>query len=123
MQYVFPIGKARHYRFPTHVNDLVMDRAESKTSEVFVVVLEPGEAPPRHKHDDTEQVFHVIAGPVEATAIGNLLCQAMAIGQVGSLADARAIVRASFDVKHYEPRPDARWADAYERFRAVSVKS
>jgi len=65
----------------------------------------------------------VVAGPVEATAIGNLLCQAMAIGQVGSLAEARAIVRASFDVKRYEPRPDARWAEAYERFRAVSGKS
>jgi quercetin dioxygenase-like cupin family protein len=62
MQYVFPISKAKHYRFPTHVNDLVMDRSESKTSEVFVVVLEPGEAPPRHKHDDTEQVFHVLSG-------------------------------------------------------------
>lgn len=62
MNYVFPISKATHYRFPTHVNDLVMDRSESATSEVFVVVLEPGEAPPRHKHDDTEQVFYVMSG-------------------------------------------------------------
>jgi quercetin dioxygenase-like cupin family protein len=62
MKYVFPISQAKHYRFPTHVNDLVMDRSESKTSEVFVVVLEPGESPPRHKHDDTEQVFFVLSG-------------------------------------------------------------
>lgn len=62
MQYVFPIDRARHYRFPTHVNDLVMDRSDAQTSEVFVVVLQPGEAPPRHKHDDTEQVFYVMSG-------------------------------------------------------------
>lgn len=62
MKYVFPTDKTVHYRFPTHVNDLVMDRSQSSTSEVFVVVLEPGEAPPRHKHDDTEQVFYVLSG-------------------------------------------------------------
>jgi len=62
MQFVFPTSQTKRYRFPTHVNDLVVDRAEAKTSEVFVVVLEPGEAPPLHKHDDTEQVFYILAG-------------------------------------------------------------
>ena len=38
----------------------------------------------------------VVAGPVEATAIGNLLMQAVAVGDIGSIADARAIVRHSF---------------------------
>lgn len=62
MQYVFPTSKFTHYRFPTHTNDLVMDRSNATTSEVFIVVLEPGEAPPRHKHDDTEQIFYVLEG-------------------------------------------------------------
>lgn len=62
MQYVFSTSKTRHYRFPTHVNDLVMDRADSTTTEVFMVVLEPGEAPPLHKHYDAEQVFFVVDG-------------------------------------------------------------
>ncbi|MGH7952949.1 MAG: cupin domain-containing protein [Limisphaerales bacterium] len=62
MQFVFPTSQVKHYRFPTHVNDLVMDRADSWASEVFVVVLEPGEAPPLHKHDDTEQVFYILEG-------------------------------------------------------------
>jgi mannose-6-phosphate isomerase-like protein (cupin superfamily) len=62
MQFVFPTSRVKHYRFPTHVNDLVVDRADSETSEVFVVVLEPGEAPPLHKHDDTEQVFYILEG-------------------------------------------------------------
>jgi mannose-6-phosphate isomerase-like protein (cupin superfamily) len=61
-RFVFPIDVFTHYRFPTHTNDLVMDRSEAKASEVFVVVLEPGEAPPRHKHDDTEQIFFILGG-------------------------------------------------------------
>jgi len=62
MQYVFDTTNTKRYRFPTHINDLVMDRAESATSEVFIVVLKPGEAPPPHKHDDTEQVFYILEG-------------------------------------------------------------
>lgn len=62
MQFVFPTSRVKHFRFPTHVNDLVVDRADSRASEVFVVVLEPGEAPPPHKHDDTEQVFYILEG-------------------------------------------------------------
>jgi quercetin dioxygenase-like cupin family protein len=58
-RYVFSTAQTVRYRFPTHVNDLVMDRAEAETSEAFLVVLEPGEAPPLHVHDDTEQVFYV----------------------------------------------------------------
>ena len=61
-RYVFSTSEAVHYRFPTHVNDLVMDRADAETSEVFIVVLEPGEAPPLHVHHDTEQVFYVLDG-------------------------------------------------------------
>jgi len=61
-RYVFSTTETVHYRFPTHVNDLVMDRAEADTSEVFVVVLEPGEGPPRHLHHDTEQIFYVLEG-------------------------------------------------------------
>jgi quercetin dioxygenase-like cupin family protein len=62
MKYVFPTAKYVHYRLPTHTNDLVMDRSEASCSEVFVVVLEPGEAPPRHKHEDTEQIFYILSG-------------------------------------------------------------
>lgn len=61
----------------------------------------------------------VLAGPVEATAAGNVLLQAMARGRVGSLADARAIVAASFPVDTYEPRDSAAWDDASGRFEAL----
>jgi sugar (pentulose or hexulose) kinase len=61
----------------------------------------------------------VIAGPVEATAIGNILVQAMATGDVKSIADLRAIVRNSFDVKRYEPCETGKWDAAYERFKRL----
>ena len=58
----------------------------------------------------------VVAGPVEATAIGNLLVQAMAVGLVRDLADVRGIVRASFQPRQYEPRDTAAWDAHWERF-------
>jgi rhamnulokinase len=58
----------------------------------------------------------VIAGPVEATALGNALVQAMALGHVGSLAEARAIVRASVTLETYEPGETGPSDQAYERF-------
>ena len=61
----------------------------------------------------------VVAGPVEATAIGNILVQAMATGDIKSLADARAVVRNSFEVKRYEPQHTKQWDEAYARYRAV----
>ncbi len=62
MKYVFDTEQPTRYQFPTHVNDLVMDRSEATTSEAFIVVLAPGEAPPLHQHHDTEQVFFVLEG-------------------------------------------------------------
>jgi mannose-6-phosphate isomerase-like protein (cupin superfamily) len=61
-RYVFSTRDYVHYRFPTHVNDLVMDRSEAESCEVFIVVLEPGEAPPFHVHHDTEQIFYIMQG-------------------------------------------------------------
>jgi rhamnulokinase len=54
----------------------------------------------------------VVTGPVEATAIGNVLMQAIALGQLGSLAEARAVVRKSFDVETYQPGSRAGWDEA-----------
>jgi len=58
----------------------------------------------------------VMAGPVEATAIGNVLMQALALGEFASLQEARAVVRSSFDMVHYRPGDPAPWDGAYERF-------
>lgn len=59
----------------------------------------------------------VIAGPQEATAIGNLMMQAIGAGAVSDLKHARRIVADSFPMEHYEPCADrALWDKAYERF-------
>ncbi|HEY5311958.1 MAG TPA: rhamnulokinase family protein [Pirellulales bacterium] len=61
----------------------------------------------------------VVAGPTEATAIGNVLLQAMAAGKAGSVAQAREIVARSFSTEQYEPRDADRWQAAFERFRSA----
>ena len=61
----------------------------------------------------------VVTGPVEATAAGNILVQAIVDGEVASLEEARAIVRASFEVETFEPRDQAAWQDAIGRFDTI----
>jgi rhamnulokinase len=58
----------------------------------------------------------VLAGPVEATAIGNVLMQAVGLGLLGSLAEAREVVRRSFEVDSYEPKQPQAWEEPYQRF-------
>jgi rhamnulokinase len=61
----------------------------------------------------------VITGPVEATAIGNILMQAIGMKHLSSLAEAREVVRASFESKIYEPKQTAGWDEAYARLQKV----
>jgi rhamnulokinase len=58
----------------------------------------------------------VLAGPAEATALGNVLVQALGLGLLGSLADGREVVRRSVEVVSYEPRNAALWDEPYGRF-------
>jgi rhamnulokinase len=62
---------------------------------------------------------HVVAGPVEASALGNVIVQAMATGHLDGLASARASVAASCEIATYEPAGDDRWDGAYERLRGL----
>jgi len=61
----------------------------------------------------------VIAGPEEATAVGNLMVQAMGLGIIKSMKDALPIIRQAFPLKDYKPRDTALWNKAYERFRQI----
>ncbi len=58
----------------------------------------------------------VVAGPIEATALGNILVQAMAGGHVASLAEGRALVRQSFPVAAFTPHSTEAWEAAYHRY-------
>ena len=61
----------------------------------------------------------VTAGPVEATALGNIAVQFMALGEIEGLAKAREVIANSFDIKHYEPKSSGEWDKAYTRFKEI----
>ena len=61
----------------------------------------------------------VVAGPIEATVLGNIAVQLMASGAVKNVAEARKIVKASEKTVEYSPVDADKWAEAYERFKAV----
>ena len=58
----------------------------------------------------------VVTGPVEATAMGNLLVQVRASGELSSLAEMRQVIRRSSDVAVFKPGKAAAWEDASARF-------
>lgn len=61
----------------------------------------------------------VIAGPVEATAIGNLAVQLRALGAIRNLSEIRELVRASVPTREYLPRERESWNEGYERFKKI----
>jgi mannose-6-phosphate isomerase-like protein (cupin superfamily) len=60
--YRFPTTNLKRYRFPTHINDLVLDRSQAQCSEVFLVLVPVDQGAPPHRHPDTEQIFYMIEG-------------------------------------------------------------
>jgi rhamnulokinase len=61
----------------------------------------------------------VIAGPVEATAIGNVMMQAVSFRDVASVSQAREVIQRSFSVDRYEPRVPRQWDEPWRRFQDV----
>ena len=61
----------------------------------------------------------VVAGPAEATAIGNVMLQAMGAGAVASLAEARAIIRNSVEQEIFLPEAEEQWREAYKKFQTL----
>ena len=61
----------------------------------------------------------VVTGPIEGAAIGNLLMQAVALGELKGIDEVRQVVRNSETVETYEPRHTAAWEDAYGRLLAL----
>jgi len=64
----------------------------------------------------------VTAGPVEATALGNILAQLIALKEVDDLQQARSLVKSSFPTDEYTPRDMELWEDAYNRYINVIDK-
>ncbi|MGQ7871058.1 rhamnulokinase [Sunxiuqinia sp. sy24] len=61
----------------------------------------------------------VIAGPTEATATGNILVQAKAMGALQSLEAMRQVVRDSFEVEEFKPNPTLDWDNAYQKYLSL----
>jgi rhamnulokinase len=61
----------------------------------------------------------VLAGPVEATALGNIMIQAITLGEVADLASARAIIGKNFELTRYQAKNPALWLEAYARFEKL----
>ena len=61
----------------------------------------------------------VVTGPVEATALGNVMVQAIAAGHLSSVAEGRAAIAASIEQETFEPGPADGWDEAYARFSVL----
>ena len=64
----------------------------------------------------------VIAGPSEATAMGNILIQAMGAGELSGLAEVRNIVRSSAVLETFMPRDATDWNHAYKKFCEIAQR-
>lgn len=62
----------------------------------------------------------VLAGPVEATVMGNVLIQARAAGEIASLSDLRDVVLRSTEIKQFSPQDESLWNAAYDRYLKLS---
>ena len=63
----------------------------------------------------------VLAGPAEATALGNIAMQLVGAGAVASIGEARDLIERSFPVEVYEPNPSRIWDVAYEKFKRLCL--
>lgn len=61
----------------------------------------------------------VCAGPVEASAIGNICGQLLALGELSDMSQARSLIADSFNVQTYAPSDTGRWDEAYLRFLKI----
>ncbi len=66
--------------------------------------------------------LEVQAGPVEATAVGNIIVQLIARGEIGNLSEGRRVVKASFETLKYLPEEPGSWNEQYPRFKDVLLR-
>lgn len=64
----------------------------------------------------------VVAGPVEATALGNIVIQLVALGKLAGIDDGRALIAKTETLKHYAPADTGLWDKAYETFTTILQK-
>jgi len=63
----------------------------------------------------------VKAGPVEATATGNLCVQLIALNEASDIGEVKEIIKRSFPVEEYLPKETEKWDDAYAKFKKINL--
>ena len=63
----------------------------------------------------------VVAGPAEATSIGNAMVQLMALGEIGNHEQARRIIADSADLESFEPTHGEIWNEQFEKYNEVII--
>ncbi|MEG2851921.1 MAG: rhamnulokinase family protein [Hydrogenoanaerobacterium sp.] len=63
--------------------------------------------------------MHVTAGPIEATALGNIIIQLVALGALKSIAEGRKLIAKTEKLKEYEPTEHGAWEDAFESYKKI----
>ena len=99
----------------------VAERLEELTGKYYPVInIVGGGTKEEMLSQFTADASHktVNAGPVEATALGNVAMQAIATGEISDMWEARRIIRNSFEIKEYKPDESsaAAWDEAYAKF-------
>ncbi|MEG2287119.1 MAG: FGGY-family carbohydrate kinase, partial [Ruthenibacterium sp.] len=61
----------------------------------------------------------VVAGPIEATALGNIVIQLVALGELADIAAGRALIAATETLKHYAPAETDAWNKAYKAYKTI----
>jgi sugar (pentulose or hexulose) kinase len=108
-------GLAMKYRM---VNELIC--RISKTESRAIHIVGGGSRNPLLNQFTADACgLPVVAGPEEATAVGNIMVQAMGLGLIRSLPEALPIIRSAFPIQDYKPKDLARWNQAYVRFREI----
>ena len=64
----------------------------------------------------------VVAGPAEASSLGNIMMQAKACGAVSSLAEMRQIIAGNTDLEYFAPADSGKWEEAYKRYLTLIKK-
>lgn len=100
------------------VNEQICDVSNSKTKVVHIV---GGGCKNELLNQFTADAMGmpVLAGPEEATAVGNLMVQAMGLGIIDSMQGAMPLIKGAFPIKEYSPRNAGIWNEPYGRFRKI----
>jgi rhamnulokinase len=62
----------------------------------------------------------VVCGPVEGTALGNIMLQAKAVGCVRDISEMRRVIADSIDLKQFQPTDEALWNTGYEKYKKIT---